>query len=118
MASERRQTLSSMVVMPDQQEEEVTPIPGHIVGPSTAGSGAIDNDNRFEQLLAQMEDAKEKICPDKGVVPWERTRRKVKRETHAVGRTSITEERTGLVPEEIQGITNQVGNLIPQTNAP
>ncbi|KAF3454142.1 hypothetical protein FNV43_RR04589 [Rhamnella rubrinervis] len=56
MASERRPTLSSMVIMPDQREEEVTPVPGHIAGLSAAGSGAIDNDNRFEQLLAQMEE--------------------------------------------------------------
>ncbi|KAF3452269.1 hypothetical protein FNV43_RR02702 [Rhamnella rubrinervis] len=46
MASERRPTLSSMVIMPDQQEEEVTAVPRHIAGPSAAGSGAIDNDNR------------------------------------------------------------------------
>ncbi|KAF3446016.1 hypothetical protein FNV43_RR11194 [Rhamnella rubrinervis] len=93
--------------------------PGHILGPSAAGSQAIDNDTRFEQLMAQMEELVQSTrAQQQRNEAQEQVNRKKEIQIEAVGQISVTEGTTELVPEEFQKIINQVGNPALQTSVP
>ncbi|KAF3453638.1 hypothetical protein FNV43_RR04079 [Rhamnella rubrinervis] len=56
MASERQNNHSSVVVVPEQWEDEIMPLQGNMVGTSTASGRATMTDTRIEQLMAQIEE--------------------------------------------------------------